>query len=414
MTHAHALATGPAFLGCPPSAPGSHRPHSLTTAPASVSGLRGRREASLAGCVSSVPVEPIGRGSVGPEVSDIQRRLGELGHACDRDPGVFDPITEAAVRAFQQRRGLAADGRVGEDTWRALVGASFRLGDRTLYVTRPLMHGDDVRDLQRRLNRLGFDAGYDDGFYGPQTFEAVRDFQLNAGLTVDGLAGTRTIDVLLRLHRQHQEAPASAVREREALRRPMRTSIAGARLMIDPGHDVGDPGALAPDGTPEHEVTWRLATGVEGRLAAMGAHVILSRGPSTAPTPEERAAQANAEDVEAILSIHCNANPSPAARGAAATYFGTDAQISDRGARLASLCLDAMLAATDTADCRTHASTTAILRASRAPAVLVEPGFLTHPEEGPLLCDPPYQHRIAAALTDAVLHFVVGDTVAVA
>ncbi len=357
-------------------------------------------------------MEAIKLGQVGPEVGDIQRRLGQFDLPCDDDPGVFDRRTEAAVRTFQQRRGLQADGIVGDETWRELLGASFRLGDRMLYVTRPLLHGDDVRDLQRRLNRLGFDAGYDDGLYGPQTFDAVREFQLNAGLAVDGLAGRATIDVLLRFHRQHQEASAAAVRERESLRRPLRESVAGARLMVDPARGVDDPGVIAPDGTPEHEVTWRLATAVEGRLAALGAHVILSRGPRTTPTSEERATQANREDVEVILSIHANADRSPNARGAAATYFGTDAQISDRGRWLAELALDGVLEATGTANCRTHAATRTILRASRAPAALVEPGFLTHPEEGRELCDPQVQQRIAAALASALTRFLVGERIA--
>jgi N-acetylmuramoyl-L-alanine amidase len=354
-------------------------------------------------------MEPIGPGSVGPDVADVQRRLGDLGLPCDDDPAVFGTKTLTAVRLFQQQRGLPSDGLVGDDTWRALVGASFRLGDRMLYVTRPLLQGDDVRDLQRRLNRLGFDAGYDDGLYGPQTFDAVREFQLNVGLDVDGIAGPSTIELLGRLHRQHQRSPAYAVRERELLRRPARTSFAGARVMIDPGHSLEDPGATAADGTPEHELTWRLATLLEGQLAARGAHVVLSRGPATSPTPSERAAHANAEDVEVIVSIHLNTDRSPRACGAAGYYFGTDSHFSERGRVLADLAIDAVTAATGTAHCRTHPSITAILRESRAPAIVVEPGFLTHPGEGAALLDPAYQHLVATALTGAVVRFLVGQ-----
>jgi N-acetylmuramoyl-L-alanine amidase len=354
-------------------------------------------------------VEPIGAGSIGPEVEDVQRRLTDLGVPCPAEPGVFDDVTQAAVRAFQQQRGLPADGMVGEDTWRSLVDASFRLGDRMLYVTRPLIHGDDVRDLQRRLNRLGFEAGYDDGLYGPQTFDAVRDFQLNVGLDVDGIAGPSTVDLLLRLHRQHQSAPAYAVREREQLRRPHRRSVAGVRIMVDPGHSPDDPGHLAPDGTPEHQVTWQLASLVEGQLAALGAHVVLGRGPSTSPTPSQRAAHANAEDVELVLSIHGNAHPTPVAHGVAAYYFGTDGYVSDRGRTLAELAVDAIVTAVGTPDCRAHASTSALLREARAPAVIVEPGFLTHPEEGRRLADPHHQRLIATALADAVVRFMVEE-----
>lgn len=353
-------------------------------------------------------MELIRRGSTGPEVEDVERRLEALGYPCGGNPRVFDQDTEAGVRAFQQQRGLRADGIVGHETWQAIVGASYRLGDRLLYLTRPMLRGDDVRDLQRRLNRLGFDSGYDDGLFGEQTVAAVREFQLNAGLLQDGIAGPATVALLVRLHRAHQEAPVAAVREREALRRPPRRTVAGTRLMVDPGRSVADPGLTSPDGVPEHEVTWAIAQALEGRLAALGAHVVLSRGPATSPSASDRAEQANAEDVELIVSIHANGVASPHGRGAAAYHFGTDAQISDRGLRLATLCLEAVLAATGTVDCRVHPSTLAILRESRAPAVVLEPGFLTHPEEGRALTDPVTQQRIAAALAEAVVTFLVG------
>jgi N-acetylmuramoyl-L-alanine amidase len=137
--------------------------------------------------------------------------------------------------------------------------------------------------------------------------------------------------------------------------------------------------------------------------------VILGRGPTTSPTPSERAALANREDVEAILSIHGNGLSSTSARGAAAYYFGTDGYVSERGRRLAQLSVDAVCSAVDTPNCRTHPSTSALLRESRAPAAIVEPGFLTHPEEGLALADPAYQRRIAHALADAMVAFLLGE-----
>lgn len=352
----------------------------------------------------------IRRGSAGPEVEDVQRRLMALGWPCIPDePGTFGGGTDTCVRAFQQTRGLPADGLVGSDTWRSLVGASYQLGDRMLYATRPMMYGDDVRDLQRRLNRLGFDSGYDDGLYGVQTFDAVRDFQLNTGLTVDGIAGPSTIDAMVRLHRQHQEAPAFAVREREQLRRPARTTLTGARILVDAGHSPLDPGLTGPEGIIEHEVTWAIAQVLEGRLSAMGAHVVLARGPATSPTPSDRAALANDEDVEAIVSIHANGLDSHEAHGAAAYYFGSDIGISERGRQLAQRCVEALVTATGTPDCRTHAASSALLRESRAPAVIVEPGFLTHPREGPSLAEPATQRVIASALAQAIQAFLSGD-----
>ena len=358
-------------------------------------------------------MQPLSVGDVGPEVLDVQRRLEALGLLREDhldDPGVFGPASQSAVRLFQQRRGLTADGAVGEDTWRALVEAGYQLGDRLLYLTRPLLRGDDVRELQRRLNQLGFDAGYVDGFYGNATVEAVRDFQLNVGLPVDGIAGPSTFALLRRLHRHHQEAPAFAVRERERLRQPGRTSIAGARVLVDPGHSVDTPGIVTHRGVAEHEVTWALAAMLSGRLAALGARPVLARGPSTSPTASQRARLANLEEVEAICSIHLNGLSSSEAHGAAAYYFGQDDYVSELGRRLAQLAVDNIVARTATANCRTHPSTSTLLRESRAPAVIVEPGFLTHPDEGPRLLERPYQALVVDALTDALVTFLVGGT----
>lgn len=354
-------------------------------------------------------MEPIARGATGSAVVDVQRRLAQADLPPEDDePGVFGEATHEAVRIFQQRRGLTADGVVGEDTWLVLVGAGYTLGDRLLTNTRPMMRGDDVRELQRRLSRLGFDAGYDDGIYGPQTASAVREFQLNVGLPDDGITGPDTVAALKALHRQHQEAPAFVVRERESLRGGGRPSPAGARVLIDPARGPDDPGLEGPGGVREHRITWSIANQVAGRLSVLGVRTVLARGPGTTPTPSQRAALANREEVEAILSVALNGLPSPEARGAAAYYFGQDRYVSERGRVLAQLAVDTVVARTGTADCRTHPSTSALLRESRAPAVIVEPGFLSHPQEGPALTRPDHQALVAGALADATVVFLLG------
>ena len=79
----------------------------------------------------------------------------------------FDAATELAVRHFQQNRGLSVDGRVGEETYRALNEARWSLGDRLLrYDPERPIRGDDVINLQERLHELGYDAGPVDGVFG--------------------------------------------------------------------------------------------------------------------------------------------------------------------------------------------------------------------------------------------------------
>jgi N-acetylmuramoyl-L-alanine amidase len=182
------------------------------------------------------------RGEAGEGVRDLQRRLAALGHDCAGDEaGEFGPATEAAVRAFQQQRGLLVDGLCGTQTWAALVESGFALGDRMLYFRQPMLRGDDVAELQRRLNTLGFDAGREDGILGHETAGAIVELQRNVGLAPDGICGPATVAALRRVDSLAAGSVAS-VREREMLRRGPH-GLGGKRVFLTaaPGFEaLGD------------------------------------------------------------------------------------------------------------------------------------------------------------------------------
>lgn len=351
-------------------------------------------------------MDPITPGDRGDAVQDVQRRLRALGHAVDGDdPGTFGPATAAAVRQFQQERRLTADGIVGHDTWTALLDAGWELGDRLLYLTRPWLRGDDVRRLQKALSRLGFDTGVTDGIHGPDTDAALRDFQHNIGLPVDGIAGRRTLDQLATLWRAHQAATSFEVIERHGAQ-PAR-SLAGLHIMVDPAlgpaasrHDVG--------GMRDHEITYDVARRLRGHLVAFGAQALLSRAEGATPPPSERARLANDLDVDALVSIAVAAMPGSDAKGVASYYFGDGEVMSERGRRLADHCVDEVATRLDTDNCQAHASTSAILRESRCPAASVEIGFVTHPSEGPLLASSAHRQAAASALAAGVRRWAAG------
>jgi peptidoglycan hydrolase-like protein with peptidoglycan-binding domain len=134
--------------------------------------------------------EPILRpGSSGEAVRELQQALKGLGY----DPGVVDGQfgsgTESAVKAFQKAQGITVDGIVGDVTWLNIDEAD--TSDPTI---RPGSTGNPVRRAQKRLTLGGYDTGGVDGAFGQRTEAAVRRFQGDRGLTVDGIVGPRTWD----------------------------------------------------------------------------------------------------------------------------------------------------------------------------------------------------------------------------
>lgn len=172
---------------------------------------------------------PVRLGDRGPAVEDIQRRLLALGY--DLGPtgvdGVFLGQTAQAVTSFQARMGIDEDAVVGEHTWAALVDETFTPGDRLLFLRVPLFHGRDVRALQEALSVLGFACGEPDGIFGAFTERATREFQRNAGLVADGIAGDETFGAVRALRhvwegkdpRSHSAAAGAAARSPDVLAR---------------------------------------------------------------------------------------------------------------------------------------------------------------------------------------------------
>ena len=127
-------------------------------------------------------------------VQTLQYLLRARGHALTVD-GIFGPGTDAAVRAFQQQRGLPVDGIVGPNTWPALI-VTVQRGSQ----------GDAVRGVQEefQFRNLSGDPSKGlqvDGIFGPDTDAAVRGFQKALHLdipsvAIDGIAGPVTWQAL--------------------------------------------------------------------------------------------------------------------------------------------------------------------------------------------------------------------------
>jgi peptidoglycan hydrolase-like protein with peptidoglycan-binding domain len=100
--------------------------------------------------------------------------------------GQFGTKTEAAVKAFQKAKSLAADGIAGPKTWAAIV-----------ITVKKGSTGDAVRGVQeefqfRNLSGDPTQGPQIDGIFGPVTDTAVRDFQDALEIAVDGIVGPVT------------------------------------------------------------------------------------------------------------------------------------------------------------------------------------------------------------------------------
>ncbi len=174
---------------------------------------------------------------------DLQQRLAQVGLETAPDtPASYGNATRASVEAFQHGRRLPVTGICDQQTWDALVEASYELGDRLLYFRHPMTRGDDVAELQRCLSALGFDTGRIDGIFGTLTAAALADFQTNMALPSDGICGTRTIQELRRVQARHANSHLVAyVRDKVRLRDSSH-GLAGSRIAVA---EDGSLGALA-------------------------------------------------------------------------------------------------------------------------------------------------------------------------
>jgi N-acetylmuramoyl-L-alanine amidase len=225
------------------------------------------------------------------------------------------------------------------------VESGFHLGNRLLYFRQPMLRGDDVGAVQQRLNGLGFDAGREDGIFGKQTSDALREFQRNAGIAVDGIVGPETVAALGRLG-EPGTGSVAAVRERESLRfgRP----LAGSRIYLS-----------APPGL---EV---LGTVVERGLLEYGATVLLD---TAALDDSEVAASANRFEADVFLGVRPGEGDT-----CRCTYFANPRFRSEAGFQLATAIQRELAVVVPSTAGEPCAKTYPLLRETRMAAVVCEP-----------------------------------------
>ena len=326
---------------------------------------------------------------------------------------LFDDTLSAALKAFQQSRGILPSGSIDDLTLRELREASYTLGARVLsYQPGQEMVGDDVGQLQTQLHELGFYSNRIDGRFGPATYEALMNYQLNSGLEDDGVCGPDTLHALSLLGRRITGGSAQAIRERETVRQAG-PNLAGKRVVIDPDLGGSDKGLTVegPYGPiTEEEILWDLAQRIEGRMVATGMETILSRPRGDNPSNKHRADLANGFNADLLISLRLDSYPNEKANGVATFYFGSEHGSSSlTGETLSGYIQREIAARTDLQNCRNHARTWEMLRMTRMPSVELVAGYLTNPGDLAVLTDPAQRDAIAEAVVVAVKRLYLLD-----
>ena len=182
-----------------------------------------------------------------------------------------------------------------------------------------------------------------------------------------------------------------------------------AKIYIDQGHNPVNPNAGAEgNGLREQDIVYKIGLELSDCLRARGYETRLSRpsvqtqvGSSTSTSLQTRVREANDWDADYFISLHTNASTTPAANGSEALVFSSPSV----AASLASSILRALNTATGLRNRGVKVrSGLYVLRYTRMPAVLVELGFISNPEEAALMNDRP--DLFARGICDGIADFV--------
>ena len=365
-------------------------------------------------------------GDRSPRIAEVRGTLARLGmiegfsgdatgaesQRWTQEDEYFDKDLANALRAFQQQRGIIADGRITETVLRALREASYTLGARVLSLEANQFVGDDVAQLQGQLHDLGFYTSRVDGHFGVATHRALQNYQRDYALTPDGICGPETLRALSYLGRRITGGSPQAIRETEQIR-AAGPQLSGKRVVIDPGLGDGEPGLTVrgPYGPiTEEEILWDLASRHEGRMIAAGMETIMSRPRSGNPSSQDRASLANAFGADLMISLRCDSYPNDRANGVASFYFGSEHGYSSMtGEKLSGFIQREVAARTPLRNCYNHGRTWDILRLTRMPTVQFVTGYLSNPSDVAVLTDPHLRDTMAEAILVSVKRLYLMD-----
>ncbi|MDQ0285459.1 N-acetylmuramoyl-L-alanine amidase [Desulfofundulus luciae] len=217
-------------------------------------------------------------------------------------------------------------------------------------------------------------------------FDLTRPVRYRAGLSADG----RTLEMQIYI-----PDPGDVLRD--------------VVIAVDPGHGGPDPGALG-NGLKEKDITLRMAQRVADLLSAKGASPLLTRNADYEVGLYERTDMANRAGAEIFVSIHINANVSPAVSGTA-TYIlspagGGDPNRREESRKLASHIQAQLVQRLGLENDGVLEANFAVLRTSVMPAVLVEVAYISNPQEAALLTQDWFVEETAQGIVQGIADYL--------
>lgn len=195
--------------------------------------------------------------------------------------------------------------------------------------------------------------------------------------------------------------------------------LEGLTVLIDAGHGGFQLGAIAL-GMEEKTLTLPIALDLGASLQRAGARVVYTRTTDDAVSLQARSALANGTSADAFVAVHANSAPDPSIRGAT-TFYGAPGGYVDgvtrphalvqSSRRLAEDVQRSVAGSTHEVDRGAQSSAAYVLGHSEMPAILIETGFMTNPDEGRRLATSAFQDQIARAIASGVVDFL-GTTAA--
>ena len=189
-------------------------------------------------------------------------------------------------------------------------------------------------------------------------------------------------------------------------------------VYLDAGHGGYDPGA-SYFGISEKSLTLAIQSRVKAKLEAEGYQVVTTRTSDTYVDLTDRSRAANASESDIFVSIHINASGSSAAQGIETYYYQPYAEYPSRinatyhanptrlsmSDTLANAIQSSLINATGAQNQGVKRQTFAVLRETTAPAVLLELGFLSNPQEAARLNTSAYQETLANAIVAGIKRY---------